>query len=272
MLLFRALASGSSGNAYLLRTNKSTLLFDAGVRLPRLRKALMCEEVSAEQLSAVLISHEHTDHCVAARDLAAEYGTPVLANEEVMRAAGLHGLPQSSLLPVGKTTLIGDVEVTTFPISHDAARPVGFVIRHRGRCIVIATDLGMATSDVVDAMRMADLLVLESNHDLDLLRRGRYPPRLQARVAGPTGHLSNAQASALLSTHLGHEYVDVWLAHLSRENNTPALALQTARARLKSVGLGTVSVDVAQRDKPSLRWTGVPRPRQLSLFDPPPGA
>ncbi|GAC1324444.1 MAG: MBL fold metallo-hydrolase [Chloroflexota bacterium] len=267
MLLFRALASGSSGNAYLLRTGRTTLLVEAGLRLARLEKALVTEDTRPDRITAVVVSHEHTDHCVAARDLATTFGIPIMANEDVLRAAGLHGLSQATVLPVGRPTLIGDVEVTPFSVSHDAACPVGFSIRHAGKTIVIATDLGMPTSSVVEAMSGADLLVLESNHDLELLHRGRYPYHLRRRVSGPTGHLSNAQAASLLTKHLRDESVEVWLAHLSKENNTPALALKEARQTLKSVGLGRVHVDVALRDRPSLRWTGHARPRQLDLFD-----
>lgn len=266
MFAFRSLASGSSGNAFLLRTGKSTLLFEAGLRLPILQKYLAAEDVSLERLSAVLISHEHRDHCLAARELAEGYGVSIWANADVLRAAGLHDMRTSAVLEVNAPTLFGDVEVTCFPISHDAVRPVGFRIRVPERTIVVATDLGEVSDEVANVIGEADLVVLEANHDTEMLQQGRYPYHLRRRVSGPTGHLSNAQAAAALSRRLKDESVDVWLAHLSRENNTPNTALRTVRRSLKAVGLDGVLPGVAQRDRPSLRWTGVPRPRQLSLF------
>lgn len=266
MILFRALSSGSSGNAYVLRTGKVTLLFDAGLSLNKLQHCLTVEELTPEDLTAVLISHEHSDHCVAAQDLAESYGLPIWANPGVLRACGLDGLEEARVLEVGRPTVFGDVEITSFPVSHDAVCPVGFLVRTRQRTVVIATDLGEATPAVTEAVRVADLVVLEANHDLDMLRNGRYPTYLRNRVAGPTGHLSNHQSARILAEHVKSEDVEVWLAHLSKENNSPRLAARTVGATLKSVGLGAVALGVALRDRPSLRWTGTPRPRQLSLF------
>lgn len=266
MFLFRALASGSSGNAYLLRTDRSTLLFEAGLKFSTLQKHLAAEGIDPGELSAIFVSHEHRDHCQSAGDLTARYGTPIYANEKVLRATGLHSEKASAILDIGKPQRLGDVEVTSFGVSHDSVCPVGFIIRIGNRTITLATDLGTANSDVVDAVGRADLVVLESNHDHDMLRHSRYPSHLRQRVAGPNGHLSNTQAAGILVKHLKDEGVDVWLAHLSKENNTPALALRTVQRSLRAVGLGSVGVVVAQRDKPSVRWNGLPRPRQLNLF------
>lgn len=234
--------------------------------MPALCKYLAAEGVAPQSLSAVLISHEHRDHCLSARELAEDFGAPVWANAEVLRATGLHDLPQAAILDVGHPILFGDVEITCFPISHDAVRPVGFLIQVQDRTVVIATDLGTASGEVAEAVASADLVVLEANHDTEMLHQGRYPYHLRRRVAGPTGHLSNSQAASILGKHVKDENVDVWLAHLSKENNTPSLALATVQRALKAVGLGAVGLGVASRDRPSLRWTGVPRPRQLSLF------
>jgi phosphoribosyl 1,2-cyclic phosphodiesterase len=266
LFLFRALASGSSGNAYILRTDDSTLLFEAGLRFPTLQNYLLAEGVDPADLTAIFISHEHRDHCHAAGDLTAQYGTPIYANEKVLRATGLRGERAAAILDIGKPQRFGDVEVMSFGVSHDSVCPVGFVIRIGERTITLATDLGTANPDVVEAVGRADLVVLESNHDRDMLRQGRYPSHLRERVAGPNGHLSNTQAAGILVKHVKHEGVDVWLAHLSRENNTPALALRTVQRSLQAAGLGSVGVAVAQRDRPSVRWNGLPRPRQLALF------
>jgi phosphoribosyl 1,2-cyclic phosphodiesterase len=266
LLHFRALASGSSGNAFLLQTGKVKLLFEAGLRLPRLRQYLANEGLGPEALSAVLISHEHTDHCLAARDLALYHGVSVWSNAAVLRAAGLHDLEQSCVIAVGSPLRFGDVEVTCFPVSHDAVQPVGFLIQTTERTIVLATDLGQPSQELVEAIAAADLVVLEANHDLRMLQEGRYPYHLRRRVSGPRGHLSNEQAAAILSSRVKSESVEVWLAHLSKENNTPKIALGTVRRALDRTGLISLPVGVASRDRPSLRWNGALRPRQLSLF------
>ena len=227
---------------------------------------MVAEGVDPAEISAVFVSHEHRDHCQAAGDLTARYGTPIYANEKVLRATGLHSERAAAILEIGKPWRFGDVEVTSFGVSHDSVCPVGFVIRVGKRIITLATDLGIPTPEVAEAVHMADLVVLESNHDHEMLRQSRYPSHLRNRVAGPQGHLSNSQAAGILVKHVKDEGVDVWLAHLSKENNTPALALRTVQSSLKAVGLGAIGVWVAQRDRPSVRWNGIPRPRQMSLF------
>jgi phosphoribosyl 1,2-cyclic phosphodiesterase len=266
LLVLRSLASGSSGNAFLLRSDRCTLLFDAGISLTKLSAGLHAEGITPGDIRAVLVSHEHWDHCAAAADLADKYRLPVYATLEVLRAAGLRELPQAEILTIGRPTTFGDVEVMCFPVPHDSVRPVGFLVRVDGRVVVIATDLGEKTAEVAEAVSLADLVVLEANHDAEMLRRGRYPYHLRQRVSGPLGHLSNSQAAAILVDHVKSEDVDIWLAHLSKENNSPTLAARTVRSALNAAGLGTLSLGIALRDKPSLRWNGVPRPKQLSLF------
>ncbi|MGI8967832.1 MAG: MBL fold metallo-hydrolase [Chloroflexota bacterium] len=266
MFTFRALASGSSGNAYLLRTGKVALLFEAGVRLPLLRAYLATENVALEDLTAVFISHEHRDHCLAARDLAVAYRAAIHAHPEVLRAAGLHECSHATPLELGVPVLLGDVQITSFPVPHDSVRQVGFLIELGARTICIATDLGQSTSHVHDAVRAANLVVLEANHDVEMLQTGRYPAYLRKRVAGPTGHLSNTQAATILAEHVRESGTEVWLAHLSKENNTPQLAVRTVQRILKSSAAAGASVQAIRRDRPSLRWTGQLKPRQLSLF------
>lgn len=266
MLVFRSLASGSSGNSYLLRTGKTTLLFDAGLPIKRMLRALAAEDVGPGQIAGIVISHEHRDHCAGARTLAEAHDIPIWANSEALRAAGLHDYRHSALLPPGTPVGFGDVEVVSFPVSHDAAAPVGFLVRTPNRTITIATDLGQTDETLGEAVALSDLVVLEANHDLEMLHRGRYPYHLRNRVSSVTGHLSNAQAAAILSGNLKGSEVEIWLAHLSKENNTVSLATRTVKRALGMVGISNPSIGVALRDKPSLRWTGTVRPRQLSLL------
>lgn len=266
MLVFRSLASGSSGNSYLLRTGKATLLFDAGLPVKRMLRALQSEDVDPRQITGILISHEHRDHCAGARDLADAHDIPIWANAGALRAAGLHDHDRSAVLRPGVPVQFADIQVEAFPVSHDAVSPVGFLIRTPGRTITIATDLGQTDGTLAEAVAVSDLVVLEANHDVEMLHRGRYPYHLRRRVTSNTGHLSNAQAATFLSSHLRGPDVEVWLAHLSKENNTPALATRTVKQALATAGLRNLALGVALRDKPSLRWTGAIRPRQLSLF------
>jgi phosphoribosyl 1,2-cyclic phosphodiesterase len=266
LFLFHALASGSSGNAYLLRTGKVKLLFEAGIGMARLERYLLAEGVRPAELTAVVVSHEHRDHCGSARELAEKHGVPVCANVDVLRAAGLHGLRQAHVLALDRPYRFGDVDISCFRVEHDAVCPVGFLIGAAGRTICLATDLGQPTPPVAEAVALADLVILEANHDLELLQHGRYPYYLRRRVAGPTGHLSNSQAAGILARSAKGANTEVWLAHLSKENNSPALALRTVKQMLRASGLEDMPVQVALRDRPSLRWSGEPRPRQLSLF------
>jgi phosphoribosyl 1,2-cyclic phosphodiesterase len=266
MLYFRSLASGSSGNAYLLRTETISLLFDAGLRRSTLEKVLEAEGVPPARLGGILISHEHRDHLGSAAEIAERHSVPVWANAEVLRAAGLDALASAAVLDVGRPMLLGDVEVTSFPVSHDAVRPVGFLVRVGSRTITIATDLGKPDGHLTEAVSVSDLVVLESNHDPEMLHSGRYPPHLRKRVAGPTGHLANHQAAEVLARHVKSDGVDVWLAHLSRNNNTQSLALRTVGGILRASGLAGLRIGIARRDRPSLIWSGQARPQQLSLF------
>lgn len=233
--------------------------------MQKLEKFLGTEGVLPGDLTAVLISHEHHDHCLSAPDLA-DLGVPIWANEDVLQTGCLRKLLNTNVLKLEEPNLFGDVEVSCFLLSHDSVRPVGFSIRSRDRAVVLATDLGEPTDELVTAIKAADLIVLEANHDRGMLLRGRYPYRLKERVAGPLGHLSNDQAAYILTSHLQHQTAEVWLAHLSRENNTPAKARRTVLRELKAAGLGAVPLRVASRGRPSLRWDGTLRPSQLTLL------
>jgi phosphoribosyl 1,2-cyclic phosphodiesterase len=268
LLYFRSLASGSSGNAYLLRTGKVTLLFECGLTMPKLTKCLSAEGLYLRDLSAIFVSHEHRDHCLSVREASVEGSTPVCANIEVLRAMGVHDLATSQVVDVGRPALLGDVEVTGFPVLHDAVSPVGYLIRTDHLTVVLATDLGDESPALGEAMRLADLIVLEANHDVALLHGGSYPYQLQRRVSSSRGHLSNSQAGNIISKYVKSDEVEIWLAHLSKVNNTPKLAVQTVGQALLASGRARLTPRALARDKPSLRWNGTTAPHQLSLFDP----
>jgi phosphoribosyl 1,2-cyclic phosphodiesterase len=265
-----ALASGSSGNAYLVVAGSSRVLLDAGLPVPLLERYLRQCGVAAAELDAIFVSHEHTDHLAGVGPLARRYRLPVFATPGTFQAGAtlLERLPERVELSPERSYTIGALTVGTFPVAHDAAEPVGFWAAGDGSSVGVCTDLGAVTPPVRAALAGVDLLVLEANHDLARLQQGPYPWPLKRRVAGPRGHLSNAEA-ALLVQELAQARPPhtIWLAHLSATNNTPDLAREAVQAALAAVGHGTIPVRVAGRHRPSVSWTS-PAPvasQQLTL-------
>lgn len=249
-----SLGSGSSGNAVLVQTGRTAVLVDAGFPARALASRLRQVGVTPNMLHAVLLTHEHSDHACGAAAFARAHSIPLLADPRTLKAVLEH--PRTAAeerdraverieLPVGRATKLHDLEVRGFPISHDAVAPCGYVLATGAWRVCVVTDTGEARTEMIEAMRGAHLLLVEANHDVERLRTGPYPWPLKRRILGPTGHLSNEQtAQALLST-LDDGPRWVWLAHLSRTNNTPDLARAHVRISLRQAGLGHVKVDVA---------------------------
>jgi phosphoribosyl 1,2-cyclic phosphodiesterase len=259
-----ALASGSSGNAFLLEVGDTRLLFDAGLNAAALEHYLWQRRTLPAQLAGIFVSHEHIDHLRGAGMLARRYKIPVVASPGTFLAgASQFGpLPEKIVQHIGREIYVGHsagdddgVTVRTFAVSHDAAETAGFWIEAGGKNIVICTDLGCETASIREAIEAADLLVLEANHDVQRLWKGPYPPSLKKRVAGPRGHLANAECARLVSelARDGRPRT-VWLAHLSAANNTPALAMSAVTEPLAREECSHVEVLVLARDKPSHTW------------------
>lgn len=269
-LMVHALASGSSGNATLVRSGPTALLIDAGIGLRKLAAALEPHNLTCGDISAVVLTHEHTDHCASAHALSRRYGVRMVANSGTLNAI-YSRCTQSphEILPVGDRWIIGDLRVETFPVPHDAAEPVGVNVTHipTGQKISLVTDAGHVTEIIRLSVRGANLLVLEANHDVHRLKAGDYPGYLKARILGCNGHLSNEAAVELLCEHaLTHGPHTAWLAHLSKANNTPKLALGYARATVALETDCPVLLEVAKRDKPSACWSPGHASLQLRLF------
>jgi phosphoribosyl 1,2-cyclic phosphodiesterase len=255
-----ALASGSSGNAFVVEAGDIRLLFDAGLNAAALEHYMWQRGVAPEQLGGIFVSHEHIDHVRGVGMLARRYRLPVIATQGTFKAGAyqLGSLPETLVQPPGGEVLVGGVggvTVRTFSVSHDAAEATGFWIEAQGQHIVICTDLGCETPSIQDALKAADLLILESNHDIRKLWRGPYHPALKKRVAGPYGHLSNAEAGRMISelARDGRQRT-VWLAHLSEVNNTPAMALDTVNEPLQREECTHLRVEVLARGRPSHVW------------------
>lgn len=231
------LASGSTGNAVFFEMGRTRLLVDAGISTCRIEKGLAEIGVKVSDLDGILISHEHNDHVKGLDVLIRRYEIPVYIRPLVQPQLCLSNrFPQECFKEMKDTFTIGDINVETFSTSHDASDPVGFCFHWQRYKWVLATDLGYASPEVENALKGADLAVLEANHDPDMLFKGPYPAYLKKRIRGKEGHLSNYEAGQLLSDICVNPGCEVFLAHLSRENNRPELALATVSRILENKG------------------------------------
>ena len=264
-----SLASGSSGNAMLFQSNRTSLLMDAGLPLRTLSAHLSRLGVGADDLDAILLTHEHHDHVVGAGALARRTKAPLIANPATLAAyAARDALPFARReMPTGERIEIGPFQIRSFAVPHDAAEAVGYTLEVGAGKIAYFTDAGTVTPPMRDALRDANLAIVEANHDVEWLRRGPYSDEMKARVASDTGHLANEDCAAALAERLqSGQPLCVWLAHLSRVNNSPALARRTVASRIRALTETPFALDVALRDHPSLTWRTGAQPIQLSLL------
>ena len=232
MLRFKSLGSGSSGNATLVEAQSGAqttrLLIDCGLRLRDLEARLIEAGSCAEDLDAIFITHEHGDHIGCARSFVKRYSTPLWMSQGTWLAVQDHAWSEYAyLLNLARDTCtieIGPLQAMPFTVPHDAREPLQLRCSDGNRHLGVVTDLGHASSHVVDALQGCHALVLEANHDPEMLQASNYPSFLKQRVAGPWGHLANHAAAELL-TRLKHAQLNyVQAAHLSERNNTPELA------------------------------------------------
>jgi phosphoribosyl 1,2-cyclic phosphodiesterase len=290
MMRMTVLASGSKGNSTLVSSSRTRILVDAGLSCRELLKRMQMANEDPAAIDALLITHEHQDHVQGVAVLARKLGVPVYFTQATHRAWMRWMMPQKRLtyaawlalrqhpaypeetteketppekaedpcsLPgveyfaAGSGFSIGDIAVTPFTIPHDAADPVGFVFEADGVRMAVATDLGYMPPNVKMAIRNCDVLMLESNHDLEMLRDGPYPWSVKQRVMSRVGHLSNEAASEFLERNYDGNASYVILAHLSESNNLPELARVTAERALRDrMSLLANKLILAQQDSP----------------------
>lgn len=268
-LQIHALASGSSGNAMLVQAGETNLLIDAGLPVRTLASHLARRGVTASALDAIFLTHEHSDHSSGAGAMARRCAAPIVANAETLAAySERDALPFPVCeMATGAERGVGNIGVRSFAVPHDAASPVGYVLEAGGTRIVYVVDVGHITATIREAIRGAGLVVIEANHDIDWLWRGPYTPDMKARVASATGHLSNADCADLIAAHLELDGpCCIWLAHLSRVNNSPSLAKRTITERVSQQTRTAFWLEVALRDHPSLFWRSGLRAVQPSLL------
>ncbi len=249
----RPLGSCSQGNATLVEFGRTRLLVDAGLSSRETTRRLEALGVAPSSLACVLLSHEHHDHTRGTERFSLAHRVPVACVAETLEAMNLswkHLACWRAVQP-GEAFDVGPVRVDPFPVPHDAACPLGFVLAADGVRVGIVTDLGHATTLVVERLRGCHVLMVESNHDDRMLAAGPYPWPLKQRVGGRMGHLSNEEAAALLARAADPDCQAVLLAHLSEKNNTPALARGAASRALADAGRRRLVVRVADARRPS---------------------
>jgi phosphoribosyl 1,2-cyclic phosphodiesterase len=250
---FIPLGSGSKGNATLVECGSTRLLVDAGLSARALGNRLAAVGVAAKQIDCILLSHDHSDHVRGAERFSSLHGVPVVCFIETLEAMDRspHHFASWSSLPENGPMTVGDFSIESFPVPHDAAKPVGFIVHGEGLRLAMATDLGHATTLVLERLRGSQLIMIESNHDEEMLKNGPYPWQLKQRVAGRTGHLSNDAAASILEEVVEDCCQAVVLAHLSARNNRPELARRTAARALAAAGRKRVSMRVASAGGPT---------------------
>lgn len=248
-LQFASLGSGSRGNATVVRCNGTCVLVDCGFSLRETRSRLARLGLSLEQITAVLVTHEHGDHLRGVAPLARAARVPVWMSAGTARALR-EDIPGLRLLNCHRPFAIGDLEVQPYPVPHDASEPCQFVFGDGARRLGVLTDSGVPTRHMAQLLGGCDALFLECNHDPALLAQSAYPPQLRARIGGRLGHLSNRQAADLLATVDCSRLQHVVAAHLSEQNNRASLAREALGAVL---GCEAEWIGVASQDG-GLAW------------------
>lgn len=255
---FCSLASGSSGNCHLINDGKSFILIDAGLSGKQIENKLKEVNIDPKRLSAIIVSHEHSDHICGVGILSRRYNIPIYANDGTW--AGMNSkignIKEENIkcFTSNENFSIGDFNIRPYKISHDANDPVGFSVIKDNIKISIATDLGYISEDIIEEIKNSNLVILESNHDEEMLKAGRYPYSLKRRVLSNVGHLSNEAAGNAIVDLVSKNVKSILLAHLSKENNFPELAIETVKSILdsKKIVMGKdINIDLLHRDRVS---------------------
>ncbi len=259
-LYFLSLASGSSGNCYYLGTPDYGILIDAGIGIRTIKKVLRDKAIDFSKILGVLVTHDHADHIKTVGYLGEQMHIPVYSTNAVHKGIDKSRYVEETLISSRRIIekevpfTIRDFTITAFEVPHDSSDNVGYCIEYGNHRFVIATDVGHTTDTISHYVRLATHLVLEANYDEVMLKQGTYPPFLKERVAGPVGHLSNHEAAEFLAANYSPQLKDIWLCHLSRDNNHPELAYKTVDIRLFEEGIRVgkdVSLTALKRTTPS---------------------
>ena len=236
------LKSGSQGNSYLITNQKTNILADCGISARELEKNLKNLGLSSGEISAAVITHEHTDHTKGIGTSARKHGFPVYATKETWRAMWRQVAPiedsQIKIIASKEEFFINDIKICSYPTSHDAANPVGYSFLFENKKISLTTDTGYINSEIIAAAQGSDIAVIEANHDEKMLINGSYPQHLKERILSDCGHLSNKICGALCAKLVREGCLkQIMLGHLSSDNNTPHLAYSTVAKSIENLGI-----------------------------------
>jgi len=230
-----SIASGSSGNCIYVGTDHCNLLVDAGISGKRIEAGLNKIGLKTSEMQGILVTHEHSDHISGLGVLARKYGIPIYATKEtiseILSTTSLGKVDESLFCSIEPDMefQLKDVNIKPFSISHDAANPVAYVMEEGNKRMAVATDMGKYDEYIIDKLQNLDVLLLEANHDVNMLQVGKYPYPLKRRILSDRGHLSNEASGQLLSKVMHERMKCVMLGHLSKENNYAELAYETVR-------------------------------------------
>ena len=254
---FYSLYSGSSGNSIFISSGNTNILIDAGMPGKAIDSALDSIDVNPKEIDGIFITHEHIDHVKGAGIISRKHDIPIYANEETWCAMekSLGKVKEHNIKVLKERHIsIKDIDIINFSIPHDAANPVGYTAICGNKRVSIATDLGCFTEEVERNIKDSNVILLESNHDVEMLKFGPYPYNLKRRILSNVGHLSNEACGNAIMNLLDGNHKDIILGHLSKTNNYPDLAYETVTSVLKENGVKLnhdVTITLADRKEPS---------------------
>ncbi|AXI11022.1 MBL fold metallo-hydrolase [Oceanobacillus sp. 143] len=255
-LRFSVLASGSTGNAFYIESDEERFLVDAGLSGKQMDNLFSKIHVDPSTLSGILVTHEHSDHIKGLGIIARKYNLPIYANERTWKAMensiGKLTLDQKFVFGMEEVKSFGDMEIESFGVSHDAAEPMFYTFRHSGKKVALVTDLGYVSERIKKTVEDADAYIFEANHDVEMLRMGRYPWSVKRRILGDSGHVSNEDSGLALSEIISNRTKRIYLAHLSLDNNMKDLARLSVDGVLKERGIGIDLFDTDPKEPTAL--------------------
>ncbi len=263
MLNFISFGSGSSGNCYFLYTGTDALMIDAGIGIRQLKKHFAKFGLSPAAVHNILVTHDHADHIKSVGCFSTDYNVPVFTTQKVHKGINRNysvrvKVPEENVRVIEKDveTEIGEFRITPFAVPHDSSDNVGYMIKHGSAVFCLMTDIGHIAENLPASIAAADYLVIEANHDRQMLWQGPYPDYLKERIAGPVGHLSNEECAGAITKYGSERLKHVWLCHLSQDNNHPELARKTVEQAMQNVGMTErgVVLDVLKRRTPQGIW------------------
>lgn len=254
-LRFSVLASGSTGNAFYIESEQQRLLVDAGLSGKQLDRLFQEINIDPSNLSSILVTHEHSDHIKGLGVFARKYKLPIYANAKTWQAMeksiGNLSIDQKFHFNLEEIKTFGDIDVESFGVSHDAAEPMFYTFHHQGKKVALVTDLGYVSERIKKIVEGADAYIFEANHDVGMLRMGRYPWNVKRRILGDSGHISNEDCGLALADIVDNNTQRIYLAHLSLDNNMRDLARMSVDNVLQERGISLELMDT-YHDKPTV--------------------